>query len=394
MLYFFQLRNASFMQIFSSRRPSLGLTLVELLIAVGVFGLIIAAISLFITRGTASSRSTTQQARNIEDARTNLTRIQDMIRNAQYPDASTFWLKQAAGNEIIFFANTDDDPEVEQVRYTLNGSSLERGITQPAAAGEDVVVTAKSLQNQAAGQPVFTFLPDAANVERIGIHLVVDHDPAKEPPTLQVDTEATPRLVKALSVTTPMPVPSPIPCTDGKVDLVLVLDGSGSISLPDFALLKDFAKAVVNGFDVNPSEARIGIIQFSTFPQLEAPLGTDSAGLLNTLSAMIKISAGTQIHLAIDAAQSELNTRGRADEKHVIMLLSDGVSSQIPAIASADAAKAAGTDFVTVFVGNYVSGQILLQKIASRPEYYFQVNDFTQLQAIINALINNICPGN
>ena len=54
-------------------------------------------------------------------------------------------------------------------------------------------------------------------------------------------------------------------CKTGKMDLVFVLDGSGSVSDSDFALMtKNFTTAVVDAMDINSGKVRIANIVYSS----------------------------------------------------------------------------------------------------------------------------------
>jgi type II secretory pathway pseudopilin PulG len=405
--------NFSFMQLSSApartRLHAFGLTIVEILIAVFIFGLIVAAISLFVTRGTTSSRSIVQQARTVEDARVNLNRIQDLIRNAQYPNPTTDWLATASDNELVFYANADGDIEIEKIRYSLNGTDLERGVIQPDANGnypsasEEVTVIARSLQNQLAGQPLFTYVVENIQVQRVGIHLVVDHTPDKQPPTLVVDTEATPRLTKTF---VPPPIPSPLPsppvCQGDPLDLMLVLDASGTVDNNEFEILRNFSFSVANAFNVSPSSARIGVLQFAgRFPPwpdtaLEIGLSGDRVAVEAALTNMNRIQGQTYIWQGIADAQQEIATRGRAGAEHVMVLItdgqpSDGQTGMTRTLQEADNAKAADTEIFTVYIGGHPPGIEFLEQVASRPEYAFAVTDFNALERVLTGLISSIC---
>ncbi|CAG9540557.1 unnamed protein product [Cercopithifilaria johnstoni] len=60
--------------------------------------------------------------------------------------------------------------------------------------------------------------------------------------------------------------------TNKTVDLILVLDGSGSIGDETFELLLDFAVHILRRINITEGGNRMGIIQYAENPQLEITL--------------------------------------------------------------------------------------------------------------------------
>lgn len=106
-------------------------TLLEVLISIFLMSmLIIGLISL--ERLLSSSRrilQTNSQAYN--EASISLQAMITEIRNARPASNGSYPLALADDNQIIFYANVDDDPEPERVRYYVIGTELNRGIIQP-----------------------------------------------------------------------------------------------------------------------------------------------------------------------------------------------------------------------------------------------------------------------
>lgn len=48
-----------------------------------------------------------------------------------------------------------------------------------------------------------------------------------------------------------------------KHDIVFLVDGSGSVTLPYFVFELKFVRTVLNGFNVNPDFTQIAVVQFS-----------------------------------------------------------------------------------------------------------------------------------
>src|SRR3990172_4124195 len=68
--------------------------------------------------------------------------------------------------------------------------------------------------------------------------------------------------VSTAAVTRPPGHPDAATCQTS-IDLMLVVDGSGSIFASDFTKMKNFSKDLVGNFDVSASGTHIGVVQFS-----------------------------------------------------------------------------------------------------------------------------------
>jgi Ca-activated chloride channel family protein len=143
------------------------------------------------------------------------------------------------------------------------------------------------------------------------------------------------------------------------IDIVLLLDVSGSMQALDFALdgqrLNRIAvvKSVVSKFiDERPND-RIGLIAFAASPYLVSPLTLDHDWLQQNLER-VNVGVGddgTAIGSAIAAGVNRL--RATSAKSKVIILLTDGVNNtgKISPISAAEAARALGVKVYTIGVG-------------------------------------------
>lgn len=182
---------------------SSGFTIIEAMVGVAISALIIAAISLFFTRGIAVNRDTYEQVLTTEEARLQIDRVADVLRNARN-NGQEKWLVLAGDNEVIVYSNTDDDDDNEKVRFVLENEDLKRGVAE--IGGEERIQTVAShMRNVSEARPVFTYydksgglLPveqaSAASVQRIGIALLVDVNKEQSPGVTEISTIVTPRV--------------------------------------------------------------------------------------------------------------------------------------------------------------------------------------------------------
>ena len=160
------------------------------------------------------------------------------------------------------------------------------------------------------------------------------------------------------------------------VDVVLVLDESGSISPGEFAAIQSAAKDFVDLLDTMDQSASVG---FATTASVQQGLTTNKQDVKDAIDGA-QSGGSTNIQDAINTAQGELDTNGRNDADPFIVLLGDGVptarntnpSPNDPAIddfveaglEAADDAKSAGTRIVTLGFGINPAGENVLRSIA------------------------------
>jgi Ca-activated chloride channel homolog len=162
--------------------------------------------------------------------------------------------------------------------------------------------------------------------------------------------------------------------TANGIDIVLLLDVSGSMQALDFSLngrpLNRIAivKTVVSKFiDERPND-RLGLIAFAAAPYLVSPLTLDHDWLQQNLER-VDVGVGddgTAIGSAIAAGVNRL--RGTAAKSKVVILLTDGINNtgKISPLSAAEAAKALGVKVYTIGVGARGKAPIPVQDQAGR----------------------------
>ncbi|MDP3997964.1 MAG: prepilin-type N-terminal cleavage/methylation domain-containing protein [Candidatus Andersenbacteria bacterium] len=219
------------------RIDATGFSLIEFLIVIAIGALLIVAMVMFVGFAFNISRRSFEQAKTTEDARLQIERVADIIRNSRPIDCDgdgytddTLWLSQVDPYSIEVISNVDGDSAPEKVRYYIDEDStnLMRQVTEDACSGtaSDPEVIARTVRNRTVGESkaVFVYYNDAgvqtidpAQVARVEIDLVIDFDINQPPSPFDVKTSVTIR--------------SEI-CAEGMCE-GLVCEQSGGIFLPD-----------------------------------------------------------------------------------------------------------------------------------------------------------------
>merc|ERR1711879_639851 len=222
--------------------------------------------------------------------------------------------------------------------------------------------------------------------------------PTSSQPTV-APTTSKPTDIPTFAPTTSQPTadPSVAPTeackVESPVDLVFVVDGSGSVGANGFELSKQFVGEVADRFTISASDTRVGIVQFSSSPQEELSLsqGEDIANIHNALNAMNHQNGGTSTSAAIEFTSLNLFTNDRPNAKRVMIVLTDGQSGDFSVLPQAKAVAAShGITLMSVGVGSGI-GLAELEAIADQDDYVFTMNDFNELVAAVDGFTTEVC---
>lgn len=166
------------------------------------------------------------------------------------------------------------------------------------------------------------------------------------------------------------------------MDIIFVLDGSDSVTYKNFDKVKKFTTDIIDQFTLGEYHVRVGVIEFSTFIGTVIELGRfRDVTLLKFLIRNITMSNdGTGTHKALKRMREMFQERGRPDQPHIGVVITDGLSVS-PYLTKEEAMFLHQSGVVTFAVG--VEGdktfQAELEYIASSEDKVFPVSDFDDL---------------
>jgi uncharacterized protein YegL len=200
-----------------------------------------------------------------------------------------------------------------------------------------------------------------------------------------VDAMAT-RLTPAEEPVPPPPICDPtIP---QPIDLMLVIDRSGSMSGQAIVDAKAAAIAFVDFLDLGTD--RVGLGSFESTARLDVALTHNGDAVKAAINSLIA-SGGTAIGEGVAVGHSQLVAGATPGVTPVLVLLSDGVngSGRDPLLA-ANAAKAEGIKLVTIGLG-FGADEALLRAMASTEDDYHFAPSGADLEEIFTSIANSIC---
>ncbi|XP_066265127.1 matrilin-2-like isoform X4 [Branchiostoma lanceolatum] len=195
--------------------------------------------------------------------------------------------------------------------------------------------------------------------------------------------------------TTPVPVivnpPVPLGSCQAPVDLVFVIDGSGSVGAAEFEKVKAFMKNVVSGFNIGAVKTKVGVIQYSSSVKEEFSLNAHwtNTAVLNAIDNIVYMGGGTQTGTAITYMKD--NSQWRPNVAKIAIVVTDGQSGDDVQVPSTQA-QTAGITMHAIGVGGNVD-QTELSDIASTAQYVTTVADYDALAAQMAQLTASVCDG-
>ena len=191
-------------------------------------------------------------------------------------------------------------------------------------------------------------------------------------------------------------------CSDNSIlDVVFVIDTSGSIGSPRFQLIREFTANIAAELIRNSPRSAVGVILFGSIAHIEFNLQayTNLNSLLSAINNLPYNDASSTdtdeaLQLLLSTAQNGVLGL-RSDSSKVAIVITDGQSSSRTATLSAAAALHASNIFDVYAVG--VDGAYFpeLEGIASSPELVFFTSSFnsTGLQQLQDSVIPQLCEG-
>jgi Mg-chelatase subunit ChlD len=197
------------------------------------------------------------------------------------------------------------------------------------------------------------------------------------------------QIVLGQSVEVQLTVEGECPLADGRSDILLLVDTSGSMSGAKMSAARSAALEFVGQLDYSLNQ--IGLISFSTDVALVQPLTNNPRALIRAIPGLGDDS-GTNLLGAIQLAQTELaSPRARPAARKALILLTDGrPNSGVETIESlADEFRNSNVDVYAIGLGLDVDRDFL-GGIATSPNYYFEAPTEFDLIQIYNTIARRV----
>lgn len=194
-----------------------GLTMIEVLVAIGIFLLLSAGIVELLLWGLYGRNVVWEQLSTQNEGRKIVQDFVNEIRRADVSSIGSYPIEIAQEQQIVFYSNIDSDSWRERVRYFLVGGTLKKGVTKPSGnplsysvANESVVDVVHDVAN--GSSPIFYYFDQSylntstssmsspvniPSIRVVGIKLMLEEDPRTSPVPLHIESKASIRNLKS-----------------------------------------------------------------------------------------------------------------------------------------------------------------------------------------------------
>lgn len=193
-----------------------GFTLLEVLVAMGIFLLFVFGAATLLTYSLKSNKIIWEQLKTQNEGRKVVQDFINELRSAVYSSIGSYPVEKADQQEIIFFSNIDTDTYRERVRYFLSDSTLKKGVIKPSGnplqyspSSEIITEIVHDIHNtttplfyyygQNYGYTSSTALSDpvsVTDVRVVGITLELEEDPYASPEPFHIESKVEIRNLK------------------------------------------------------------------------------------------------------------------------------------------------------------------------------------------------------
>uniref|UniRef100_A0AC34FUV0 VWFA domain-containing protein n=1 Tax=Panagrolaimus sp. ES5 TaxID=591445 RepID=A0AC34FUV0_9BILA len=181
-------------------------------------------------------------------------------------------------------------------------------------------------------------------------------------------------------------------CKPPGMDLIFILDSSGSIGSDDFELARNFMVSIINSSRNNENN-RFGIVRFSSDATLFLNLTNDYDEATNVAETLPYDGEETNIYSGFELAYEMLARDGRIDVPMVALLITDGQSNrgEDPTDAANDL-KSLGVNLFTLGIGAEATTDLNIWASSPNCMFYYSLNGYAQLATVFPDLLNaQIC---
>ncbi|XP_062499172.1 complement factor B-like [Corticium candelabrum] len=182
---------------------------------------------------------------------------------------------------------------------------------------------------------------------------------------------------------------------EGCVDLIYIADCSKSVGAVNFNLSLDFVGRSASLFNITGGEARVTLITYDDNVHLQIPLNKNLT-LNETLERINKTKfcgGATATRKVLKFVREEVMPLSRNNCKRALFLFSDGINNWAgdPLEEARALKQEKGVDIYTIAFG--VNKEIrvdkpALEKLASKPEYYFAVRSASEIKLALDSTFN------
>lgn len=191
-----------------------GMTLVELVIIVGIYTVLMLAISASITGLYRQNSYTMSQANEVENARRGMTQWNRDVKEMTTAEDGTFPIAVIEPHRLGYYSDTDQDDSVEYIEYVLASTTLSKytfkatgtPVAYSTTTPDSIEILSLYVQNINEGVNTFEYFDNAGmqlsstspliNVRYLTAQIIVNIDSVRAPGEFLLKSSIAPRNLK------------------------------------------------------------------------------------------------------------------------------------------------------------------------------------------------------
>lgn len=195
----------------TARGSKKGMTLIEAIMAIGLFTLGVEGFTLLFLRTWEHNKYTIEMGQSSMVVSQGVSKVANYLRGARQSDSGSYPIASASANDLVVYSDFDKDDVTERLHFYKSGTQILMGVTDPTntfprtypAGDQSTQVIASSIMNTAS-DPVFQYFnkdypgdttnnPLAApvsvsEIRMVRIFLKINIDPNNAPDNIETET--------------------------------------------------------------------------------------------------------------------------------------------------------------------------------------------------------------
>lgn len=188
-----------------------GFTLLEMIVSLSIFVMVVGMATAFFIQSYRINTFGSELDYQVKGARDGLEVMTKEIREAISSDRGDYLIEDTGEQNLTFYSDIDGDGSAERVRYFINGSDLNKGVTDPTGSpaeylAQNEVITVITGYVNNLTTPIFTYFDgnnnqltqpiDKNSVRLIHVCLKIDIKPDQSPQQYNLETDIQIRNLK------------------------------------------------------------------------------------------------------------------------------------------------------------------------------------------------------
>ena len=188
-------------------------------------------------------------------------------------------------------------------------------------------------------------------------------------------------------------------CIDQELDLVILVDESGSVGYQNFEIVKDFIIHLTDCLKFSEERARVAVVTYSSGVTIDFQLnGYRNRNFTDIISNLLYHDGyTTYTHMGLDAALGVFESNSashRSKTKSVLLTITDGMSADRQlTLEAAEKIKNDPRNIQSIAIGVGGYNEEELQGIASSPEHIHRLTGFNDFAEIKSMIMSTACNG-